>query len=184
MAKDSREYDYEGEMVIGQLKRMINSSERLQKMLKPDTNLPEWVQSKITLALDYIETASSYVEGEMNEQAQIDEISSKTLFSYGKKARKEAEKNDDPMHRARGRLLASKKTNPARGGYKLTKVAATFGEEAPANAVGGGNIAGMGVGPQGEPGVGKKAHKKHKDRNAAAAPKAGRKSFAIFMKGK
>jgi hypothetical protein len=64
------------------------------------------------------------------EEEQIDEISSKTLFSYGKKARKEADKLDDPMHRARGRLLASKKTNPARGGYKLTKVAATFGEEA------------------------------------------------------
>ena len=60
---------------------------------------------------------------------QIDEISSKTLFSYGKKARKEAEKRDEPLHRMRGRLLASKKTNPARGGYKLTKVAATFGEE-------------------------------------------------------
>jgi hypothetical protein len=63
------------------------------------------------------------------ESEQIDELSSKTLFSYGKKAGKEAEKRDEPMHRARGRLLASKKTNPARGGYKLTKVAATFGEE-------------------------------------------------------
>ena len=57
-------------------------------------------------------------------------------------------------------------------------------EEAPANAVGGGNIAGMGVGSAGEPGVGKKAHKKYKDKNAAAAPKAGRKSFSMFMKGK
>jgi hypothetical protein len=63
------------------------------------------------------------------EEEQIDELSSKTLFSYGKKARKEAEKRDDPMHRYSGRLMASKKTNPARGGYKLTKVAATFGEE-------------------------------------------------------
>lgn len=60
----------------------------------------------------------------------------------------------------------------------------SIGEEAPANAVGGGNIAGIGVGAQGEPGVGKKAHKKYKAKNAAAAPKAGRKSFAIFMKGK
>lgn len=59
-----------------------------------------------------------------------------------------------------------------------------FDEEAPANAVGGGNIAGMGVGAQGEPGVGKKAHKKYKDKNAAEAPKAGRKSFSMFMKGK
>jgi len=66
--------------------------------------------------------------GRIKEET-LDELSSKTLFSYGKKARKEAEKRDEPMHRARGRLLASKKTNPARGGYKLTKVAATFGEE-------------------------------------------------------
>lgn len=63
------------------------------------------------------------------EVEELDEISSKTLSSYSKKAKKEAEKRDDPMHRSAGRLMASKKTNPARGGYKLTKVAATFGEE-------------------------------------------------------
>ena len=63
------------------------------------------------------------------EEEQIDEISSKTLSSYSKKAKKEAEVSNDPMHRYSGRLMASKKTNPARGGYKLTKVAATFGEE-------------------------------------------------------
>ena len=38
-------------------------------------------------------------------------------------------------------------------------------QEEPANAVGGGNIAGLGVGPQGEPGVGAKARRKHKRRN-------------------
>jgi predicted nucleotide-binding protein (sugar kinase/HSP70/actin superfamily) len=37
-------------------------------MLKPDSNLPEWVQSKITLAEDYILTAANYMEGEMNEE--------------------------------------------------------------------------------------------------------------------
>jgi len=36
-------------------------------MLKPDTNLPEWVQSKITLAEDYIVTATNYMDGELNE---------------------------------------------------------------------------------------------------------------------
>lgn len=36
-----------------------------------------------------------------------------------------------------------------------------------ANAVGSGNIAGLGVGAQGEPGVGRKAHKKHKVKNRA-----------------
>lgn len=38
-------------------------------------------------------------------------------------------------------------------------------QEEPANAVGGGNIAGLGVGPQGEPGVGSKARRKYKRRN-------------------
>ncbi len=42
----------------------------------------------------------------------------------------------------------------------------------------------MGVGAQGEPGVGPKAMKRYKDKNAAAAPKAGRKAFSIFMQGK
>lgn len=37
-------------------------------------------------------------------------------------------------------------------------------DEEPANNVGGGNIAGLGVGPDGEPGVSKKTQKKHKKR--------------------
>jgi hypothetical protein len=37
-------------------------------------------------------------------------------------------------------------------------------DEEPANAVGGGNIAGLGIGPDGEPGVSKKYQKKHKKR--------------------
>jgi hypothetical protein len=57
-------------------------------------------------------------------------------------------------------------------------------EEAPANSVGGGKIAGMGVGPQGEPGVGPKAMKRYKDKNATEAPKAGRKTLSMFMQGK
>jgi hypothetical protein len=149
--KEKQEYDYEGDMAMSQLKSIIANAQRMHDMLKVDTNLPEWVQSKITLAEDYISTASNYMQGEMSEET-LDELSSKTLFSYGKKARKEAEKRDEPMHRARGRLLASKKTNPARGGYKLTKVAATFGEEVAVNSVGAGNVAGL----QGEPPVRKK----------------------------
>ena len=37
-------------------------------------------------------------------------------------------------------------------------------DEEPANAVGGGNIAGLGIGPDGEPGVSKNNQKKHKKR--------------------
>lgn len=66
--KDSREYDYEGEMVKSQLKSIMMHAERLQNMLDDNTNLPEWVQSKITLAADYIQTATDYMEGEMEKE--------------------------------------------------------------------------------------------------------------------
>jgi hypothetical protein len=67
-AKDKQEYDYEGDMAMSQLKSIIANSQRMHDMLSDDTNLPEWVQSKITLAEDYISTASNYMQGEMNEE--------------------------------------------------------------------------------------------------------------------
>jgi hypothetical protein len=73
-AKDEGEYDYEGDMAMSQLKSVITNAQKLHDMLDPDTNLPEWVQSKITLAEDYIVTAANYMDGEMNEEAeQIEE---------------------------------------------------------------------------------------------------------------
>ena len=72
--KDNREYGYEGDMAISQLKTIIRHSEHLMGMLKPDTDLPEWVQSKITLATDYMQTAHDYLMSEINEEVeQIDE---------------------------------------------------------------------------------------------------------------
>lgn len=69
MAKDPREYGYEGEMAMSQLKGILMHAKELHDMLEPNTDLPEWVQSKITLAYDYIQTAADYMSTEMNEEA-------------------------------------------------------------------------------------------------------------------
>jgi hypothetical protein len=66
-AKDDREYGYEGEMVMTQLKTLCRHADNLMGMLKPNTDLPEWVQSKITLATDYMQTAHDYLRSDMNE---------------------------------------------------------------------------------------------------------------------
>jgi serine protease inhibitor len=63
-AKDPKEYGYEGDMAISQLKSVIMNAQELMNMLKPETDLPEWVQSKITLAEDYISTARNYMKSE------------------------------------------------------------------------------------------------------------------------
>jgi predicted RNA binding protein YcfA (HicA-like mRNA interferase family) len=68
-AKDAREYDYEGDMAISQLRSMIFNAEDLIDLMDDNTNLPEWVQSKITLAEDYISTAANYLRGELSEAA-------------------------------------------------------------------------------------------------------------------
>jgi hypothetical protein len=65
--KDPKEYGYEGDMAINQLKTIMRHAEYLIDMMKPDTDLPEWVQSKITLAADYIQTSCDYLTSEMDE---------------------------------------------------------------------------------------------------------------------
>jgi hypothetical protein len=72
MAKDPREYGYEGDMAISQLKSIISNAEALMSMMKPETDLPEWVQLKITLAQDYVLTARDYMSSEMSEAVTIE----------------------------------------------------------------------------------------------------------------
>jgi hypothetical protein len=72
--EDQGEYDYEGDMAKSQLRSIVRNANMLHDMLEDDTNLPEWVQSKITLAEDYIVTAAQYMQSQMNEEvAQFDE---------------------------------------------------------------------------------------------------------------
>ena len=98
MAKDSREYGYEGEMVMSQLKGIMNHAEQLHDMLEPDTDLPEWVQSKITLAYDYMQTAADYMATEMSEE-------------YSKSTAIEQGMHDITVHPEHGRVLSNAKYN-------------------------------------------------------------------------
>ena len=66
-AKDNKEYGYEGDMALNQLATLTRCADMIKDLLKPDTDLPEWVQSKITLATDYIQTAADYLYSEMKE---------------------------------------------------------------------------------------------------------------------
>jgi hypothetical protein len=66
-AKDEQEYGYEGDMALNQLATLTRCADMIKELLKPDTDMPEWVQSKITLATDYIQTAADYMYSEMKE---------------------------------------------------------------------------------------------------------------------
>jgi len=68
--------DEEYSMVRSELKTLMSAAERLKaKVERGEGNLEAWVQSKITKAADYIDTAADYVaSGEMEEQKLVDKI--------------------------------------------------------------------------------------------------------------
>lgn len=59
---DVGEYDQEGDMAKIQIRTMIEAAQELHDMLSTDDNLPEWVQSKLTLAEDYVTTVRDYLK--------------------------------------------------------------------------------------------------------------------------
>lgn len=55
--------DAEGGMILNQIETIITSANKLKSLITdPNAQLPAWIQSKITLAEDYLITASNYVE--------------------------------------------------------------------------------------------------------------------------
>ena len=62
------EYDQEGDMAKTQLRTIISAAQDLHDMLHPEENLPEWTQSKLTIAQDYIVTVRDYLKAK-NEGA-------------------------------------------------------------------------------------------------------------------
>jgi hypothetical protein len=70
---DIGEYDQEGDMAKSDLRSIMANAKRVHDMLEDSTNLPEWVQSKITLAEDYISTVANYMTSEMSEEVVVEE---------------------------------------------------------------------------------------------------------------
>jgi hypothetical protein len=73
---DKGEYDREGEMARQDLRTAAEAAEELRSILSADDNLPEWVQAKITKALDYLDTSRDYMKSKepVDELARIKQL--------------------------------------------------------------------------------------------------------------
>jgi hypothetical protein len=89
-----KQLDDEGSMILNQLDILDDAIAKLREVVKdPNMQIPAWVQSKITLAADYMDTVGHYMssknEDGMNEEVeQIDELKTSTLLRYATKANK------------------------------------------------------------------------------------------------
>lgn len=130
---DSGEYDYEGQMARTQLQTTLRNCQDLIGMIEDDENMPEWVQSKITLAQDYITTVRDYLQSKeelgeetLDERNKANALMRKTMdASRGAKFKlKNPVPDADPKHKtardhnvAIGRALRNEATtgNPGFG---------------------------------------------------------------------
>ena len=137
----TEEKDHEYSMARSEISTIISAAKRLKKKMgKGEGELKAWVQSKITKAADYIDTAADYVEsGEHSESTNmLDEAGKKCWKGYKKvgtqklfgKTYNRCVKEDtcpvcgyDPCQCLEGTISEKKKEETNIGGGNLKKLA-------------------------------------------------------------
>ena len=79
--EDVKEYDYEGDMVKSDLRSIMANAQRIIDMVEDNDNLPEWCQSKVTVAEDYISTVANYMTAEMNEEVETPPMHVRSMYT-------------------------------------------------------------------------------------------------------
>jgi len=70
---DQGEYDQEGDMALDDINTIESAANELQSIIDANENLPEWVQSKINKAMDYLDTARDYMSAQEDDEQMIGE---------------------------------------------------------------------------------------------------------------
>ena len=122
------EYDREGDMAKDDLRTIDDAAEELYSILQADDNLPEWVQSKITKAVDYIDTARDYMKAQNYEEGVAEDDVDEAKYQgrevpLGKKMAGDVKKSKVYVRKPNGNIvkvnfgdkkMRIKKSNPAR----------------------------------------------------------------------
>jgi hypothetical protein len=119
---DGREKDEEGYMATTEMDTIDSAVKKLRKIIKKgDTQLPAWVQSKITKAADYIDTAADYLDSnEMSEESDKKTKGSGTKDACYTKVK--SRYDVWPSAYASGALVKCRKVGAANWGNKSEEV--------------------------------------------------------------
>ena len=110
---ENDEYDNEGGMALQQLKVAKDAAMELCDIIKKDDNLPEWVQSKLTKAVDYMDSVRDYMSSKDADE-YVDESSDLAkMQSADNLARKKSKEMNTKLNRA--------SDNKQRAIYRLSK---------------------------------------------------------------
>jgi len=98
---DAGEFGREGDMAKEQMHTIEAAAEELSSILSDEQDLPEWVQKKITLAMDYIDTARDYMKSQGHSEPVAEKAVSKAQRAAAGIAYA-AKKGDLPKSELRG----------------------------------------------------------------------------------
>ena len=117
-----REKDEEGYMASTEMDTIDSAVKKLRKIIKKgDSQLPAWVQSKITKAADYIDTAADYLDSnEMSEESDAKGKGSGTKDACYTKVK--SRYDVWPSAYASGALVKCRKVGAANWGNKSEEV--------------------------------------------------------------
>jgi len=94
-----KQLDDEGSMILNQLDQITRCVEMLKPIIKkPDMQVPAWVQSKVTLATDYIDTVANYMASN-NEKVNEAKKPKLTALDKWRKAADEREKKHNEFEK-------------------------------------------------------------------------------------
>jgi hypothetical protein len=117
------EYDREGDMAKDDLRTINGAAKELYDILDADENLPEWVQSKITKAVDYIDTVRDYMKSNKYEEDMDEAKYQGREVPLGKKMAGDVKKSKVYVRKPNGNIvkvnfgdkkMRIKKSNPSR----------------------------------------------------------------------
>ena len=120
LAMEEKHKDHEPEMIRNQLKTAKRASKRIKKHTLKKDNFKAWVQSKITKATDYLDTAADYLDSKDDMKEELDKKDKpyikklvKNLRKGSKTHAKQADKLEKAMNEESNPRIPRKKGQPA-----------------------------------------------------------------------
>ena len=120
LAMEEKHKDHEPEMIRNQLKTAKRASKRIKSHTLKKDNFKAWVQSKITKATDYLDTAADYLDSKDDMKEELDKKDKpyikklvKNLRKGSKTHAKQADKLEKAMNEESNPRIPRKKGQPA-----------------------------------------------------------------------
>jgi hypothetical protein len=125
--KEGDEYGDEGDMAKDDLRSIAKAAAELNSLLNDHDDLPEWVQSKITKALDYINSSNQYMDQEKSDDDTGDDVVMGGDEELDEKATSKAQRRAAAiaMHAPKSKLQGASKEMSKMPKKELEKFAGT-----------------------------------------------------------